>query len=38
MKAGSHPKIFSYSWEGKGSDQGTTASDTTTLTLEHIGG
>lgn len=38
MKAGSHPKIFSYSWEGKGSDQGTTASDTTVLTLEHIGG
>ena len=38
MKAGSHPKIFSYSWDGTGSDQGTTASDTTALTLEHIGG
>lgn len=38
MKPGSHPKIFTYSWEGQGSDQGTTASDTTTLTLEHIGG
>ncbi|WP_374370746.1 hypothetical protein [Tabrizicola sp.] len=38
MKAGSHPKIFTYSWEGKGEDQGTTASDTTALTLEHIGG
>lgn len=38
MKAGSHPKIFTYSWEGKGSDQGTTANDTTALTLEHIGG
>ena len=38
MKAGSHPKIFSYSWDGKGEDQGTTASDTTALTLDHIGG
>lgn len=38
MKAGSHPKIFTYSWEGSGSDQGTTASDTTRLTLDHIGG
>lgn len=38
MKAGSHPKIFTYSWEGKGSDQGTTANDTTALTLEHLGG
>lgn len=38
LKANSHPKIFTYAWEGNGEDQGTTASDTTKLTLEHIGG
>ena len=38
MKAGSHPKLFSYSWDGKGTAAGVTSTDTTTLTLEHIGG
>lgn len=38
MKAGSHPKLFSYSWEGKGTAANVTSNDTTTLTLEHIGG
>ena len=37
MKAGSHPKIFSTSWEGEGNADGLVASDTTALTLEHIG-
>lgn len=37
MKAGSHPKIFSTSWEGEGKSDGLAASDTTALTLEHIG-
>lgn len=38
MKAGSHPKLFSYTWDGKGTDANVTSTDTTTLTLEHIGG
>lgn len=38
MKAGSHPKLFSYSWEGTGTAANVTSNDTTTLTLEHIGG
>lgn len=38
MKAGSHPKLFSYSWEGAGTAANVTSTDTTTLTLEHIGG
>lgn len=38
MKAGAHPKLFSYSWEGEGTAAGVTSTDTTTLTLEHIGG
>jgi hypothetical protein len=37
MKAGSHPKLFSYSWEGKGTASGVTSNDTTTLKLEHVG-
>jgi hypothetical protein len=37
MKPGSHPKIFSYTWEGRGSEDGVAASDTTDLVLEHIG-
>jgi hypothetical protein len=38
LKAGSHPKLFSYSWEGAGTAANVTSNDTTTLTLEHIGG
>lgn len=38
MKAGSHPKLFSYTWDGTGAAANVTASDTTTLVLEHIGG
>lgn len=38
MKAGSHPKLFSYSWEGNGTAANVTSTDTTTLTLEHVGG
>lgn len=38
MKAGSHPKLFSYSWEGTGTAANVTSNDTTSLTLEHIGG
>lgn len=38
MKPGSHPKIFLYTWEGSGSEDGIKASDTTELVLEHIGG
>lgn len=38
MKAGSHPKLFSYSWEGTGTAANVTSNDTTILTLEHIGG
>ena len=38
MKAGSHPKLFSYSWEGAGTAANVTSNDTTILTLEHIGG
>jgi hypothetical protein len=38
MKPVSHPKIFRYTWEGRGSEYGVEASDTTELVLEHIGG
>lgn len=37
MKAGSHPKLFTTSWEGEGKADGLVASDTSALTLEHIG-
>lgn len=36
MKAGSHPQIFSYDWDGKGTDANITANDSTKLVLEHI--
>jgi hypothetical protein len=38
MKAGAHPKLFSYTWEGTGTAANVTSNDTTTLTLEHVGG
>ncbi len=38
MKAGSHPKLFSYTWDGTGTAANVTSNDTTKLTLEHIGG
>ncbi len=37
MKPGGYPKIFSRDWTGEGSDNGTKASDSTTLVLEHVG-
>jgi hypothetical protein len=38
MKAEAHPKLFSYTWEGTGTAANVTSNDTTTLTLEHVGG
>ncbi len=38
MKAGPHPRLFSYSWEGRGAASSITSNDTTGLRLEHIGG
>jgi hypothetical protein len=35
MKAGVHPRMFSYDWDGKGSDANITANDSTKLVLEH---
>jgi len=36
MKAGTYPRIFNYVWDGKGSEWGTTSSDSTELLLEHL--
>jgi hypothetical protein len=38
MKGGPHPRIFTYTWEGKGTAYNVTSNDTTSLTLEHVGG
>jgi hypothetical protein len=36
MKPGSHPRIFSQDWDGRGGGDGIEASDRTRLVLEHV--
>lgn len=37
FQTGSHPKLFTKTWDGRGAEDGIRAGDTTGLVLEHIG-
>lgn len=37
FKTGTHPTLFTKTWEGRGAEDGLRAGDTTRLELEHIG-